>query len=267
MVELLDIIIVGVVSAVMGSVTSMSGLNPGRFTAVIHVESSVPAAVGTTIGITAMVALTSVISYVKSGYVHRKIFFIMGLTGTIGCIAASFVTFLLPSLFVLFIIAGSVGWSMFRVLSSKKRKDYHLEPESIGKHQQIRQVGAGLLFGSLSGLIGVIFTTIALGTMVHALKGDPKMIIGTTLALSALLGTFGAVAHIAHGNMNFLLLGIMGSTGVIGGVVGSLFSTSLTPQKLRKILLSIQTGGLLYLTFIIIDTILRPAVIHCTSCF
>ncbi len=59
MVELLDIAVVGAVSLFMGAITSMSGLNLGRFTVVAHVESSVPAAVGTTIGITAMVTVSA----------------------------------------------------------------------------------------------------------------------------------------------------------------------------------------------------------------
>ena len=267
MVELLDIIVVSAVSLVMGAITSMSGLNPGRFTAVAYVEHSVPIAVGTTIGITAMVSVTSAIYYIKSGLVHRKVFFTIATTGTAGCIIASFFTFLLPSLLVLVMIAASVAWSLYRVLSSRNPKAYDSAPESMDRGQHVKQYAAGLLAGSLSGLLGIIFTNIALGTMVHVLKGDPKMLIGTTLALSMVLAVCGVLAHLAHGNMNFILLGIMGSTGMIGGVVGSRFSTSMTPRKLRNILISIQIGGLMYLTFIIIDAILRPAVIHCTSCF
>ena len=54
---------------------------------------------------------------------------------------------------------------------------------------------------------------------------------------------------------------------MIGGVIGSRFSTSMSPKKLKLILIATQVGALIYLAFMIGITILRPAVIHCNSCF
>ena len=77
MIDLLDIAVVGVASLFMGIITSMTSVNLGRFTVVAHVESSVPTAVGTAIGITAMVTVSAALSYLKAGYVHRKAFLTM----------------------------------------------------------------------------------------------------------------------------------------------------------------------------------------------
>lgn len=282
MVELVDIVAVGVVSLFMGVITSMSGLNLGRFTVVAHVESSVPTAVGTTIGITAMVTVSTVIAYIRAGLIHRKALLAMSSTGVIGCIIASYFTVLLPSLLVLAMIATSMVWSIYRLVRSKPAKqDPQISQEGQQQQQQLqlqqqqqtdtglhlKQYLTGLIVGLLGGLMGVIFSSIILGSLVHVVRSDPKMLIGTTLAFSALLGICGVLAHLAHGNMNFILLGIMGSTGMIGGVIGSWFSTSMKSHKLRMTLISIQVGTLFYLAFMIVITILRPAVIHCNHCF
>lgn len=267
MVELLDLIIVGAISMFMGAITSMSGLNLGRFTVVAHVESSVPASVGTAIGITAMVTVTSVLAYLKSNYIHRKAFLTMTATGVVGCIVSSFFTVLLPSILILAMVAAIMAWSIYRIASSKSAKHSKQSVAPFDRKQYAKQYAIGMITGSLSGLIGIIFGSLVLGALVNVVKSDPKMLVGTTLALSAILSICGVAAHLAHGNMNFVLLGIMGSAGMIGGVIGSRFSTSMAPRKLKMLLIACQAGTLVYLAYMITLAVLRPAVIHCNSCF
>ena len=131
-------------------------------------------------------------------------------TGVAGCIIASYFTVLLPSLLVLAMIAISIAWSIYRIGRSgiAKADSQAVQQTDTGLH--IKQYMTGFIVGSLSGLIGIIFASILLGSLVHLVKSDPKILIGTTLAFSAVLGVCGLLAHLAHGNMNFILLGIMG---------------------------------------------------------
>ena len=267
MITLLDIAVVSIVSFFMGLVTSMSGLNLGRFTVVAHVESSVPVAVGTAIGITAMVTMTTVASYIKAGLIHRKAFLTMTITGVTGCIIASYFTVLLPSLLVLLMIAASMTWSIYRIVRSGNAKTDLQNIQQTGAGRHARQYMTGFIVGSLGGLMGVIFSSMVLGSLVHVVKENPKMLVGTTLAFSAVLGVCGVLAHLVHGNMNVLLLVIMGSAGMMGGAIGSEISITMNPKNLKMILISIQAGTLVYLAFMIAITILRPAIIHCRSCF
>ena len=263
----LDILVVGSTSLFIGAITGMSGTNPGRFAVVTYVESSVPTSVGTTIGITAMVTVSTVMAYLKSGNVYRRAFLTLTTTGVIGCVIASFFTVLLPSLLVLVMVAAAAVWSIYRIAFSRGTYTGDGEVESFDRKQHAKQYTVGLVVGFLSGLIGIIFSNIVLGSLIHVVKSNPKLLIGTTLAFSAVLGACGVFAHLAQGNMNFLLLGIMGSTGVIGGVVGSRFSVSMESRKLKMLIIGTQAGALTYLTFVIVIAILRPAVIHCRSCF
>lgn len=255
-------------SLFLGVVTGMSGLNLGsaRFPAVTQIESSIPISVGTTIGITAVITLATAVSHILSGNIHRKIFYMLTAAATVGVVIGAYFTIFLPSIVIMILIALTFPWSIHRLIRS--RKESPVSGDSIlTKQAYVRESVTSFGIGSIGGLIGVIPTAILLSSLIHTLKMEPKVIIGTVLAITGVLGVFGATAHLILGNTNFIVLAVMGSAGMIGGVVGVAFTNAINQKKLKTVLIIVQFGVLAFLTSLIVSEILRPAVIHCNSCF
>ena len=266
--ELLDLAVLGVFSLFLGAVTGASGLNlsGARFPAVAQVESSVPASVGTTIGITATVTISTALSYVRAGNIHRRILYLMISVGVVGCLLGAYFTALLPSLAVMTMIMGSLLWSTYRMFRVR-----NISPTSgsvaLTRKRYARESLSSFIVGTIGGMLGVILANITLASLINTFGMEPKTVIGTTLAFSAVLGIFGIFAHLAYGNINFIILGVMGSAGMIGGVVGSRFVGRIDAKKIKIMLIIVQLSVFVYLAVMVSIEIIRPAAINCSSCF
>ena len=110
-------------------------------------------------------------------------------------------------------------------------------------------------------------TAIMMSSMIYTMRIEPKIIIGTILAITSVIGIVGVGAHVVLGNINFVILGIMGSAGMIGGVLGVRLATRTNQKKLKTVLIIIQSCVLAFIMALIINELIKPAVIHCNSCF
>ena len=258
---------IAIYSVFLGVATGLSGLNLGsaRFPAVTAVESDIPSSVGTTIGITAIITLTAALSHFMSGNVHRKIFLTLASVGVTGCAIGAYFTVLLPSMVVLLMIAATIPWSIYLMLRSRKHK--MTGTGILTRRAYIRQSGVIFAVGSLGGMIGVLPTAIMMSSMIYTMRIEPKIIIGTILAITSVIGIVGVGAHVVLGNINFVILGIMGSAGMIGGVLGVRLATRTNQKKLKTVLIVIQSCVLAFIIALIINELIKPAVIHCNSCF
>ena len=271
----MDIIDVGILiafSIFLGIATGMSGLNlgSGRFPVVAQFESSVPTAIGTVIGITTMLAIATAISSVRSGNVHLKIFYILTAIAVVGCVIGAYFTVLLPGLTVMIMVMFSLLWGIFRMIRSKNSEVTSMSTShslKVVDRKYTKEFFLSFIVGTMAGLLGVIIISITLSSLLSAFKLDPKVVVGTALAFTAVLGVCGVLAHIVQGNFNLQILGIMGSAGMIGGVLGTRFSNSITSKNLKMILIGTQVSIFFFLLSIIVLEILRPATIHCNSCF
>lgn len=56
--------------------------------------------------------------------------------------------------------------------------------------------------------------------MISILKLPTRIVIGTNLASSAVMGAVGAVEHMINNDIDFMILILMGPTAMLGGFYG-----------------------------------------------
>lgn len=85
-------------------------------------------------------------------------------------------------------------------------------------------------------MVGLVLGSIRMPAMIGMLKMEPKVTIGTNLAASSIMGAAGLAGHLLNGNVDFLVLGVMGSTAMIGGYIGAKYTNRFSANALRLLI-------------------------------
>ena len=264
----LHLFILGVVGFALGWLLGMSGLalTSSRFLAVATIEFSLPASIGTAIGATAFNMIPAALNYYRTQNIHIKIFTTMALVGAVGAILGSFFTNFIPSAVIISVIMILMVYGLVSLLRSKpiKRNAGH---HVLHKNQYVREGVVAFGLGLLVGMFGVLLINVRLLTVMNKFKLDPKTVIGTSLAVACVLGVTSFIGHAFIGNVNFLLLFILSSSGMIGAFIGAKFTNRLSQKKLKILLVILFLFMIVYLLTMLSNILLRPSVITCSTCF
>jgi uncharacterized membrane protein YfcA len=239
----------------IGFVGGMVGLVLGvlRFPLIMGVEVSASIIAGTNIGISTLGAITAAIRHYHQNNIDFHIFLIMALAGAIGAFIGSFLTKQIPVYVLLAIIGIIVSYESFVLLRASKsnEKEQLLSSSSyfkdnnnnIDKKKKKKSfaiftiestIGFGV--GFLGGIVGLVLGSIRMPAMISVLKMEPKIAIGTNLAIASFMGTFGLIGHLINNNVNYIILTIMGSTAMIGGYIGAKYTNRFSDVTLKRII-------------------------------
>ena len=73
----------------------------------------------------------------------------------------------------------------------------------------------------LGGAVGLILGGIRLSALIRILKVDPRIAAGTNLFIGVFMGAVGWIGHVARGEVNYPLLGMMGASAMVGSYFGA----------------------------------------------
>jgi uncharacterized protein len=95
-------------------------------------------------------------------------------------------------------------------------------------------IGFGV--GFLGGIVGLVLGSIRMPAMIAVLKMEPRVAVGTNLAASSVMGAAGLAGHLLNNEVEFLILGIMGSTAAIGAYIGARCTNRFSANWLKLII-------------------------------
>ncbi len=230
-----ELSLLAIIGLVIGFIGGMVGLVLGviRFPVIMGVETTISSVAGTNIGVSTLGAIVAAIKHFRDNNFHFRIFLIMAITGAIGSFIGSFFTKSVPDVFLLLLVLSIVGYEAFTLIRSSREKEK--ESKKI-EFRSIKESSIGFGVGFLGGMIGLVLGSIRLPAMIQVLKMEPKVAVGTNLAASAIMGTAGLIGHLINGEVNLQVLGVMGSTAMIGAYIGSRFTGRFKPHTLKKLI-------------------------------
>ena len=73
----------------------------------------------------------------------------------------------------------------------------------------------------LGGAVGLILGSIRLPALVRILRVDPRIAAGTNLFIGFVMGAAGWVGHVIYGQVDWVLLVMMGAPAMVGSYLGA----------------------------------------------
>jgi len=239
--DILSISILGLVGLGIGFVGGLVGLVLGvvRFPLILGTAgTSAAISAGTNIGISTLGAFASAIGHFRQNNVHRRIFLTMAITGAIGAFLGSLLTRYVPVTVLLLSIGVIVSYESFSLIKNSRKAKSEiqvLKPNSTNSVLSLESaIGFGI--GFLGGLVGLVLGSIRVPAMISVLKMEPRVAVGTNLAASTIIGLSGLAGHILNNEVDFQVLAVMGSTAMIGGYIGSKFTSRFNATTLKRII-------------------------------
>jgi uncharacterized protein len=92
----------------------------------------------------------------------------------------------------------------------------------------------GLVSGITSGLFGVGGGVVMVPAMILLMKMNPKMAIGTSLAVIIPTALMGSYKHYTQGNVNWSVALSLAPMAVIGGYLGAWMTEPLQAEHLKR---------------------------------
>ncbi len=203
------------------------------------------------------VGIFAVLEYKKSGYVNIKTALLIAIGLAIGVIGGANIALVLPpkylrmayGFFLLYVSVRFIGLSFLKKIFKNKLKDkieIQNNPE-YSTHSTTEMKTAitakpiiiilfGVLAGIMSGLFGIGGGLIIVPFLLTAMKYEPKLAIGTSLAALLLpVGLPGVLIYFNSGNLNLIYAAPVALGILLGSIVGAKISIAL-PTKTVKII-------------------------------
>ena len=237
-------LVIGLLISLMGGGGGIFyvGMLTGLFA--ISMDQAVSVSLATIIPTT----LAASISHYRTGNVKLKTGFILVAGGMVGVVTGSYLVTIIPvkvlkRIFGIFLLVMGAGM----VISRKKKQ----VKEEIAENGQLEDSNAneinpvpwvfiikglvfGLLGGLMSGMLGVSGTPPILAGL-YSLGLSSLEVVGTSVMILFFIAVTGVVTHSAIGNLNWLLVFLLASGTITGGVLGPLLGRRINKKTLDKI--------------------------------
>jgi uncharacterized membrane protein YfcA len=239
----LTLILLAILGLAIGFVGGLVGLVLGvlRFPLILSTaETSVAITAGTNIGVSTLGALAGAIRHFKQNNIHFRVFAIMAGTGAVGAFIGAFLTRHVPVQFFFIAIGLIVSYEAFSLIKSSKKNDQ--QQNSAGSSGSAKtpnialESAIGFGVGFLGGIVGLVLGSIRMPTMIAVLKMEPRIAVGTNLAASSVMGAAGLAGHLLINEVDFGVLGVMGSTAAVGAYIGAKYTNRFSANSLKLII-------------------------------
>ncbi len=234
--DIIQLTVLAGLGLAIGFVGGMTGLVLGvlRFPLILSTEISAGMAAGTNIGVSTFGACTAAVRHLRQNNVHRRIFVIMASTGAGGAFLGSLLTNFVSIALLLIVISIIISYEAFSIIRGS-RKEQEAKPEKEQNAIFVESI-IGFAIGFLGGLVGLVLGSIRLPAMISVLRMEPRIAVGTNLAASSIMGAAGFIGHLLYGQVDLLILSVMGPAAMAGAFIGARYTNRFNARTLRMLI-------------------------------
>lgn len=241
---LTSLIGLGLLGYFIGFIGGMVGLVLGvlRLPIVYFYAFSPSVAAGTNIGVSAMGAIAGSARHIREGRINYRVLTVMAVSAALGAFIGGYYGWVVPPWILLLMIGLIVLYEGATLSRTPKPEPSNTIEFAVAKDVEVdwqrvvKEAIMGFSIGILGGMVGLVLGSIRLPAMLRILKMEPKMAVGTNLAVSSVMGVSGFMGHIFFGQIHWGILVSMGIAAVIGGYMGAKYTGRLETHKLKRLI-------------------------------
>jgi uncharacterized membrane protein YfcA len=203
-----------------------------RLPLLIYYLPSTTAGMATNLIISGTGALTGTLRHARDGRLSLKLLALMGLPSVVGAALGAMFLTRIDSAWARVVIGGFLLFSGLNLILARTSEDTTVRV--LGALRVVIEVLIGLLLGFLAAVTGLMLGSLRLPMMIRWLKIDPKVAVGTNMAIGCLTALVGAVALWPKGEGLYLfpLLIVIPPT-VLGAYLGAYFTGRVRKESLQ----------------------------------
>lgn len=225
-----------VISFLVGILGGFVGLALGtmRLPSMLLLGMPAPAAGGTNILVSSLASLAGTIRHLRAGRVNLRIVLTMGVPAFIGAFIGGWFSDVTPEHLLIALAGALVFWQgvEFLIIARDRIRSGQTSGSLFGQGlegspglfappRMAAEGGIGFAVGMLGGAVGLILGSIRLPALVRILRVDPRLAAGTNLFIGFVMGAAGWVGHLVHGQVDWVILALMGPMAMIGSYLGA----------------------------------------------
>ena len=241
--SVIELLSLGAVSLAIGVLSGMVGMALGivRLPIMLIVGIEPLIAAGTNLAVSTGGGAAGAWPHLRAGRVVTRVVITMGVPAVAGSFVGGRFAHVVPSWILLTLVVMFLLWSsvvMFtRVISESTN---HLDKDKMTtqgtSYKQykvwVENIWGGLVIGVVGGAVGLVLGTVRMPTLITVFNMAPARAVGTNMVVGLLAGLFGFAGHLSNHQIDWLLVGVMGCTAMVGSFSGARMMGRLDPRRL-----------------------------------
>ncbi len=234
-----EIILLSVLAFAVAYVSGMVGMALGvvRLPLLIAFGVSVPVAAGVNLAVSVVTATTSGWRHWRSARVAWRVVLLIGIPSFLGAFVGGLTSGSIRIWILLTLVTLVLTWSGVIALARALRSDEDTrETDRVApttKRRMVLETAVGFLIGLLGGAVGLVLGTVRMPALVNVLKLKPAIAIGTNTIIGLLVGASGFFGKVINGDIDLLLIALLGATGMVGSYLGAIRTGRMNTNNLR----------------------------------
>lgn len=234
---------IALVSFVLAFIGAAVGLILGhmRLPLLVVYMANVPAAAATSLVTSGVGALAGTVKHIRDGRVSWTCLALMGIPSMIGaCIGAYLFSHHFSQTWSYVVIGIMLVVSGANLVRAGKRVE--AAPVAVGRTRQIAiEVVIGLVLGVLASVTGLMLGSLRLPMMMRFLRLDPKIAVGSNMAIGCLTAMVGALTTFSTAtaalpwDRMLMVLAVVVPPTIIGGYLGGWLTGYLSKNTVQTL--------------------------------
>lgn len=233
-----EIVLLSVLAFAVSYVSGMVGMALGvvRLPLLIAFGISVPVAAGVNLAVSVVTATTSGWKHWRSARVAPRVVLLIGVPSFLGAFVGGLTSGSIRVWILLTLVTLVLTWSGVIALARALRSNEQaldVDQSTPTKARMTLETAVGFTIGLLGGAVGLVLGTIRMPVLVNVLKLRPAIAIGTNTIIGLLVGASGFFGKLVNGDIDLLLILLLGATGMVGSYLGAIRTGQMNTNNLR----------------------------------